>query len=101
MDKLTRFLNTLKLFGFAILDSKNTEIVDVLKDSGLLQLFRVRRLNGYTILEIDSDTCEKECDFNCRDGNGKRIKKCYGECIDRCVIDELNSIIKSISKMLQ
>ncbi|MEM1541331.1 MAG: hypothetical protein QW101_02230 [Ignisphaera sp.] len=101
MNKLTRFLNTLKLFGFVILDSKNIDIVDMLKNSGLLQLFHIRRLNGYTILGIDSEACEKECDLNCRDGNGKRIRKCYGECIDRCVMDELNNIIRSISRMFQ
>lgn len=99
MDKLSRFLDTLKLFGFAIVNLENVEVIDTLKHFGLLQFFRVHKLGEYTVLEVSSEVCERECNLGCRNDNGKRIGECYGECIDKCITERLKSIIETASRM--
>lgn len=96
---LNNILDALKLYGFVILDSDNTDLINTVKQLGALQYLRVRRLNNYIILEIGYDECEKECGFNCKDNNSsKNIGDCYGKCRDECITERLKRITEVVSR---
>lgn len=98
MGKFDGVLESLKLYGFAIISDEHKELLDDLRTVGIIHFFNVRRLNKYTILEPNTLGCERECNINCRDGNGVVKGDCYGECVDTCIMDKLNSIITALSQ---
>ncbi|MEM1525572.1 MAG: hypothetical protein QW775_04025 [Ignisphaera sp.] len=98
MGKFDGVLESLKSYGFAIISDEHKELLDNLRTAGIIHFFIVRKLNNYTILEPNTLSCERECNVNCRDGNGVVKGDCYGECIDMCVMDKLSNIIMALSR---
>ncbi|MEM1645793.1 MAG: hypothetical protein QXL96_08015 [Ignisphaera sp.] len=98
MGKLDGILESLKLYGFVIISNEDKELLENLRTAGIIHFFNVRRLNKYIVLEPNIIGCERECNINCKDGNGVVKGDCYGECIDICIMDKLNSIVMTLSR---
>uniref|UniRef100_A0A7C2Z9V4 Uncharacterized protein n=1 Tax=Ignisphaera aggregans TaxID=334771 RepID=A0A7C2Z9V4_9CREN len=100
MPQLNGLLESLRLYGFAIIGDDQKSVLNSLRSTGIIHLFNVHRLGKYTILEVNVHGCERECSISCRDGNGAPSFDCYGECLDICVTDKLNSIVNAITAKL-
>lgn len=101
MDRLSGLIESLKLYGFAIMINKEDikhNFIDILRNSGIIHMLNIRKLDKYVIIEVNIYGCEKECDINCRDGSGKKDRECYGECLDSCVTEKLADIIKIVQE---
>jgi hypothetical protein len=94
MSKLPGLFEALKLYGFAIITEDRKDILDELKNLNVIHLFNVHRIRPYIVLELNTLSCEKDCDISCRDGFGVVNGDCYSECLDNCIKDKLNMITK-------
>lgn len=88
---------TIKQYGFliALVDSGN-RIIDYLKKSNLLHLFRVNRTGSFIVLEFNALPCEHECNTRCHNHNGYRDNECFIECVYACREERLISIMEKI-----
>ncbi len=85
----------LEFYGFLIVDSINeSKVLNILRDNGIIHLFQVHRIKGYTIIELNKASCERECNLQCRYLNGVRDYECFSTCLDSCIKDRI-SIINS------
>lgn len=98
MIKLDGILEAFKLYGFIIISEEQREFLDYLRAVGVIHLLNVRKLGNHIILEVNVYGCERECDLRCRDGNGLVSDDCYGECVDMCIMERLNTIVRILTK---
>ncbi len=89
----------LEFYGFLIIESINeSKVLDILKDNGIIHLFQVHRIKGYTIIELNRSSCERECSSQCRDMNGARDYECLSACLDSCIEDRISIITSKLFK---
>jgi len=85
----------LESYGFLVIEStKESKILNILRDNGIIHLFQVHRIKGYTIIELNRASCERECNSQCRYLNGIKDYECFSACLDNCIMDRI-SIINS------
>ncbi len=94
MSVAIRGLKPLLRYGFAVMKRSDAEqLLEALRSSGAVHLVHINRIGKYVVVEINRAACMKECDVRCRDAvTGRKIIECESECIDRCVIDRLNTL---------
>jgi hypothetical protein len=96
MKRLSSLFEAIKLYGFAVIDDNHKDVLDELRNTGVIHLFAIRKVGRYTILEINTIGCERDCSISCRDGFGVVNGDCYSECIDNCLRDKLNMISRAL-----
>lgn len=96
MDLLNGLLESIMLYGFAIINNNQKELIEVLRAAGIIHLFNIHKLGEYVVIEINVGGCERECSIDCRDGNGLINSECLNGCIDSCVVDKLKNITKIV-----
>ncbi len=98
MRALPKGLKTLLRRGFTVLPRNEAEeLLNVLRSCGAIHLVHVNRLGRYVVIEINKLACIKECDVKCRDPvSGRKLLECESECIDKCVIERLNTLASKI-----
>jgi len=85
----------LGFYGFLVVEStKESKVLNILRDNGIIHLFQIHRVKGYTIIELNKVSCERECNSQCRHLNGIKDYECFSACLDNCITDRI-SIINS------
>ena len=97
--RLENFLKLIERYGYAVLRSRDAdEVLKILRECGAIHLVQVHRLpHGYTVIEIVSTSCHKECDVRCRDVvTGKRLIECYNRCVEECIMDKIKNLTDKV-----
>jgi len=87
-------LRPLLRYGFAVLRRDEAEeLLNILRSRGAIHLVHVNKVGDYVVIELNKVACVKECDVKCRDPvTGRKLLECESECIDKCLIDRINTL---------
>ncbi|MEM0027228.1 MAG: hypothetical protein QXT53_03840 [Ignisphaera sp.] len=91
---------TVKQYGFLIapMESGN-RIVDYLRKSNLIHLFRVNKINDFIVLEFNVLSCNHECNTQCHNHNGYRDNECFTECVYACREERFRTLMDKIEEL--
>jgi hypothetical protein len=91
-------IKALKNFRFIIVDNTYEDVVlGYLRNVGIVNLFQIHRVKSYTIIELNTASCERECNSYCVDNNGRRTEECHSLCVATCIDERMENIIKKLS----
>lgn len=91
-------IKALKNFRFIVVKNDDeTAILEYLRSVGVAGLFQIHRIKGYTIIEPNIILCERECNPYCIENNGRSVEECHLSCVNTCIDNKIEYILRKLS----
>lgn len=97
MQRIDRnsIIKALRNFRFIVISNNDEDaVIEYLRDMGIVNLFQIHRVGGYTIIEPNTVICERECNPYCIENNGRKASECRTSCINMCIDERVEYILE-------
>lgn len=98
MESISRdsIIKALKNFRFIVVESgSESMILEYLRSIGVVSLFQIHRMKGYTIIEPNTTLCERECNLQCMEE--RHVEDCKISCMGMCIDSRVAYVLERLS----